>query len=348
MARSLVGLEITEESVRAVEVSTGRTPALLAAGEVPLPRDAARDSEVIDVGSVALALRQLWTSAGIKGRKVTLGVGSRRILVREFTTQAMAPELLRQALPFQVQDLLPVPASQAVLDFYPIAQQGDQVSGLLVAAVSETVEQIIATLGKAKLEVDTVDLVPFGMARIAHRIAQPGETVAMMHLGDHTSHVVVVTDGVPRFVRIIPVDIATTAARREENAYPAGPESEFEAVLEPAGIGGITPRTTSTRASIRSSGASAVSAVNDLVARLRSTVAFFSGREGSSPISEVIVSGAGYAAPGVADALARAFDVPVRPLRLDQIASVGRRELPEELALNCVATVGVLLGEAGR
>ena len=46
MASTLVGLEITEESVRAVEVKRGRTPVLLAAGEVALPKEAARDSEV--------------------------------------------------------------------------------------------------------------------------------------------------------------------------------------------------------------------------------------------------------------------------------------------------------------
>ena len=34
---------------------------------------------------------------------------------------------------------------------------------------------------------------------------------AALHLGDHTSYVVVVQDHVPRFVRIIPIDIATAA-----------------------------------------------------------------------------------------------------------------------------------------
>src|SRR3954452_10670311 len=146
MAKTVVGLEITEESVRAVEVTTGRTPTLVAAGEVPLPAGAAKDSEVLDRDAVAVALRQLWTRAGIKGQKVTLGIGSRRILVREYTTQAMRPDLLKQALPYQVQDLLPVPVNQAVLDFYPVSQEGDQVTGLLVAAVSDTVEELIATM----------------------------------------------------------------------------------------------------------------------------------------------------------------------------------------------------------
>ncbi len=68
-------------------------------------------------------------------------IANRRVLVREHSTAAIAPELLRQALPFQVQDLLPVPpVAQAVLDYYPTGQQGDQLHGLLVAAVSSTIE----------------------------------------------------------------------------------------------------------------------------------------------------------------------------------------------------------------
>ncbi|GAA1948804.1 type IV pilus biogenesis protein PilM [Microbacterium deminutum] len=340
MAKTLVGLEITEESVRAVELTTGRSPSLIAAGEIPLPRAAAKDSEVIDSDAVALALRQLWASAGIKGRRVTLGVGSRRILVREYTTQALSPDLLREALPFQVQDLLPVPVAQAVLDFYPVAQEGDQVSGLLVAAVSETIEEMISTLGKAKLQVDAVDLVPFGLARVAKRVAAPDETVAMIHLGDHTSHVVVATNGIPHFVRIIPVDIATTAVRREDPAY-ATPELELEAMLE-----SVPPRPGGTRASLRSG--TSQPAVTDLAARLRSTLAFFSARPAAPVISTVWVSGAGYAAAGVAETLDRSLDVPAQPVRLDQLVRLGKGALPDELALNAVATAGVLLGEGSR
>ena len=73
MAKTIVGLEITEESVRAAEVSLGRKPQLIAYGEVPLAPESARDSEVLDQGAVAVALRQLWTGARFKSKDVVLG-----------------------------------------------------------------------------------------------------------------------------------------------------------------------------------------------------------------------------------------------------------------------------------
>jgi type IV pilus assembly protein PilM len=341
MVSTRVALEITEESVRAVEVSTGRKRSLVACGEVPLPREAARDSEVLDQDAVAVALRQLWSVAGIRSKSVTLGVGSRRTLVREFTTQAMAPEVLRQALPYQVQDLLPVPVTQAVLDFYPTSQQGDQVTGLLVAAVSETIEEVITSISKAKLHVGAVDFVPFGLARVARGITPPGDTVAMVHLGDHTTYVVVATDGVPIFVRIIPMDLPTTAARRESASAAEGDVTFDDALV--AASSGAPGRT---RATARSATVGDP-LITDMVGRLRSTIAFYASRPASPPISAVSISGAGYLAPGASDALERAFELPLRSIRLGDILAMPT-VLPPDLALNAVSTVGLVLGEGKR
>ena len=344
MASTLVGLEITEESVRAVEVKRGRTPVLLAAGEVALPPEAARDSEVLDRDVVAMALRQLWSTFGIKGREVTLGVGSRRILVREYTTQAMAPELLRQALPFQVQDLLPVPANQAVLDFYPLSQKGDQVSGLLVAAVAETIEQLITTTHarSSRRRRST-------SCRSASRASQsasyvPGETVAMIHIGDHTTHVVIASDGVPQFVRMIPVDVppkrCAGAMRRSSRSggrrRRARPRNRSPDALERHAHPGEPAHGRSRRSSRRRPRRPRPQ--HGLV---------FRRPAGRTANHAACVSGAGYLAPR-----RRRLPGPRRsksrcaPCSLPTSSSSrAGSTLPDELAFNAVSTLGVLLGE---
>lgn len=350
MAKTIVGLEITEEGVRAAEVTVGRSPSLIAWGSVPLPPGAAKDSEIFDQDAVVLALRQLWSRAGIKSRNVTLGIGSRRILVREYTTQAMKPELLKQALPFQVQDLLPVPADQAVLDFYPIAQQGGQISGLLVAAVAETVEQLVATVAKAKLTVDVVDLAPFALTRAVNRVAARGETVAALHLGDHTSYVVVVQDGVPRFVRIIPMEIVTEAVRNRELAALSGEADQAAPVAEEV-FETVPPSDEAPARRLRSGGRVArsigmsESAMSDLVGRLRSTLAFYAGRLGDQPVTRVLLSGAGASVPGVADALAASLPLQVAFVGATEVVG-GKQRRPEgDDSLNLLTTVGLAIGD---
>lgn len=338
MAKTIVGLEVTEECVRGAEITLGRKPQLTSYGEVPLPPDAARDSEILDAGTVAVALRQLWTGARFRSRRAVVGVASRRILVREYTTQAMRPDLMRDALPYQVQDLLPVPASQAVLDFYPLSQEGDQVSGLLVAAVTENIEQIIDALSKVKVRVQAVDLGAFGLARITARLAGPDDTVATVFIGDHTTQVVVSRNGVPLFVRILPIDVATTAVRRHETdaSEPAEPVLAY--------AGGDTDSARRTRGGLRST---TPPGVTDLAARLRSTLAFYATRPHAQPLARMLVTGAGVAADGVLQALNASIDTPIQVVNLDDV--IAGQALPSgELGLNLVGTVGTALGEVGR
>jgi type IV pilus assembly protein PilM len=354
MGKTIVGLEVTEQSVRAAEISLGRKPQLIAYGEVPLPADAAKDSEVLDSGAVAVALRQLWTGAKFKSKDAVLGVASRRILVREYTTQAMRPDLLREALPYQVQDLLPVPASQAVLDFFPLSQTGDQVSGLLVAAVSENIEQIISTLSKVKVKAQAVDLAAFGLARVTAALAAPEGTVATVSIGDHTTQVVISRGGVPLFVRLLPIDVATAAVRRHTTEASASPELELAAITNsaasgavgsPAGNGAGLAAQSRTRGAIR---ANTPPGVSDLAARVRSTLAFFGSRATSEPLTRVFVTGGGAIVDGVLPALTSAIDMPMQVVSVGDVISMSTPPPAGEVALNLVGTVGIALGEVQR
>lgn len=340
MAKTVVAVEITAESVRAAEVTTGRSPVLLAAGEVALPPGAAKDSEVIDREAVALALSQLWSESGIKGRNVTLGVGSRRVLVREHSTPLRNLSQIRQALPFQVQDLLPVPVDQAVLDFCPIADDGAQVHGLLVAAVSETIEELIATLAQAKLHVDSVDLGAFGFVRALGQIAPAGSTALLINIGEQTTQLVIAIDGVPQFVRVMSVDI--TPRREDEqtgfDAIPqAGAESRRSRRRDRGGeltVPDEPALTTDQQA-----------ALVDLAGRLRSTLSFYLAREDSTPIDVAWVSGAGSRYERMRDVLGRIVGVEVRPLAATDVTR-SKSPIEPALAARLLGAAALTLGGA--
>lgn len=343
-AKTIVGLEITEESVRAAEVTTGPSPTLVAFGEVTLPDGAAKDSEVLDKDAVALALQQLWAQSGIKSREVVLAVGSRRILVREYSTPLMSLELIKQALPFQVQDLLPVPVNQAVLDYYPISEENGTVHGLLVAAVAETVEELVETANKAKLHVKSVDLVPFGLARVAKVVGQAGEATIMIHIGDHTTHVVAAVDGVPHFVRIVPAEVATAATARRSTVEIIEEEPmEVAVVTDRGGRASLRVQAAKEQEQAAVSAESAAS-VSDLANRLRSTVQYYATRSGGLRIGGIHVSGAGAANAPLMAALTSALDHPMRTVELGSVLA-AKSAVQGDLALNLVGTLGVVLKE---
>jgi type IV pilus assembly protein PilM len=337
MARTIVSLEITEESVRAVEVTTGRTPVLIAAGEVPLPSGAARDSHVLDPHAVATAVADLWNRAGIRRRRVVLGMGGRDVVVREFSTPTRTAAELRQALPDLAGDLLPMPVADAVMDYFPFAETDGQLRGLLVAAATDTIDTLVSTLAMARLSVDTIDVVPFGLARLSSRLGRLGDATAMVHIGDHTSYVVIAVDGVPQFVSILPIDIPTSAARIRAHSAPIPIVRPRELAL--AGSTATAPLQTTSRRD--SHAAPSVIALAD---RVRSAVSFYRNRPGATRISTVCVSGAGMAAEGVRGELARVLDIAPQTVTAHAIVSMRGAAGPSmDLDLNLVSTIAMTM-----
>jgi type IV pilus assembly protein PilM len=211
--------------------------------------------------------------------------------------------------------------------------------------VSENIEQIISTLGKVKVRAQAVDLAAFGLARVTAPLSSLEETVATVSIGDHTTQVVISRGGVPLFVRLLPLDVATGATRRHSASVV---EAELELVAAGAnGSGNGTGLAAAgrTRGAIR---AATPPGVSDLAARLRSTIAFFGSRPTSVPLTRIFVTGAGAAVEGVMPALGAAIDTPMTVVSVGDVISMSTPPPAGEVALNLVGTVGVALGEVGR
>ena len=89
-------------------------------------------------------------------------------------------------------------------------------------------------------------------------------------------------------------------------------------------------------------------ALGDLVGRMRSTLSFYAGRTGDIPVSRVILTGAGAAAPGVAESLAATLPLPVSFAGVAQVLPVKCTEPTGEIGLDLLTTAGLALGDARR
>jgi type IV pilus assembly protein PilM len=327
MADTVVGLMIVEECVRAAEVRrpASKHPTLVRYGETSLPPGAAGDSEILDSDAVALALRQLWADARFSTKRVVLGLDSRRILERDHQAPRLPLDQIRRALPFQVQDLLPVPVDEAVLDFYPVAEEDEHVRGLLVVAVADMIAEVIETVRKAKLTVDTVDLAPFGLVRAAARRVDPDKTVLVTHVGAHTSFLVVMRAGAPLLTRIVPGGVPVQPS--ESGRHRADPE------LLPASVpaaDGSAPDPADDRL------------VEEFAMRVRGTAEFYVGRAGGK-LDELYVCGEGASHEQVLPALDRLVGVPSKQLSVDDVVTAARSVDTASGCLSLVTPVGLAL-----
>jgi type IV pilus assembly protein PilM len=210
--RTAIGLDIGTSVVRAVELSFGRAGITLERfGQVVLPDGVIRDGQVVEPEPVAACLRQLWSATGLSHKRVVLGVANQRVIVRQVDLPWMPQEELRRSLPMQVGDFLPMDVSSSVLDFFPLSEttdveSGRRLNGLLVAASRDTVVSNVACAEQAGLTVQAVDLTSFAVLRsLGKQAGGQVETEALIDIGARITNIVVHSNGVPVFVRILPM-----------------------------------------------------------------------------------------------------------------------------------------------
>jgi type IV pilus assembly protein PilM len=313
MSQSIVGIDIGRDTIRAVELegTTRARPAIVRAAVVPIPDGAARSGEVRQVTTAATAFRSLWSTGGFRTKNVVIGMGNHRVIARELTVPRLPIDQIRESLPFQVQDMIPVPVGEALLDFYPsseeVTEAGPVVHGLLVAAIKESVEANVAAVQQAGLRPVQVDLIPFALSRVMMRGAHATGTLALVDIGATTTHVVISSDGVPKFVRMIPLggNTLTDAISRKLEISPEQAEIAKRARgLSSAPVSSEKERLTAE---------TIFGGVNELLQGLRNTITYFANTRQGDRIGAVLLSGGASQLPGLATALGEV-------LRLEVIA----------------------------
>jgi type IV pilus assembly protein PilM len=213
VARTRIGVDVGSTAVRVAEVAAGDIPVIVRAAQVPLRPGVVEAGEVRQPEAVAEALRELWSKSGVKSKQVHLGVGNQRVVVREVALPWLPEKELRDTLGFQVQEFIPMPAEEAVLDFDPLGEmdQGGRrmVRILLVAAHKPMVNALVEAALAAKLDPQGVDLSPFAVTRAVGTgdsgldLDSSGDE-AIVDIGAQVTSICVHDRGVTRFVRMLP------------------------------------------------------------------------------------------------------------------------------------------------
>jgi type IV pilus assembly protein PilM len=230
-----------------------------------------------------------------------------------------------------------------VLDFYPISEgateSGPVVHGLLVAAMRDAVLGNVNAIQMAGLNPVEVDLVPFALSRILLGGTQGSGTVAIIDVGANTTTVVVSTEGVPQFVRIIPSggEDLTNALARRLSVTPEQAENMKRAV-------GLT--TASQRPEEREVASIMLELTSELITSLRTTLTYFAGSGQVPAISRIILTGGGSQLIGFGHALAEYTRIPVTAGDPLQSVSVAGPANTGMIANGAGASLTVALGLA--
>jgi type IV pilus assembly protein PilM len=344
MSSTMVGLDIGHNALRGVEVKVNGSgkPSIVRYGEVAVAEEAVRRGEVVDLTACTVAIKKLWSSAHFSTNDVVLGMGGPRVLARDATVPYAPLAFIRESLPFQVQDLLPMPVAEALLDFYPISKEttasGDVAHGLLVAAVREAVTENVAAATRAGLTAVKVDLIPFAVVRALLPAGASIGHVVILDIGADTTNLIITLDGVPRLVRILAIgsrDIDAALMNRLGM-------SAMDANTAKHGLGvaalGVQPE-------LRPAFEVIQQTVGELLASIRNTLSYYLNSKPGTQLDRVVVAGGGARLEGFAYALQEATGLPVSVGDIAAVATPSR-SVVEQLDSGALTAMTTALGLA--
>jgi type IV pilus assembly protein PilM len=184
---AVAGLDIQPGFVGAVQARVNGSIVAQRAAVLPLPADAVREGEVVDEADLSRVLRDLFANERFT-KRVRVGVANQRTVMRTLELPPMTDRKeLAAAVQFQAQDQVPMPLSNAVLDFHPLGivetPAGPRQHVVLVAAQRDMIEHLLAAVRGAGLQPVGIDLSAFALIRSLHQ-PEPGADA------DHVSRVV--------------------------------------------------------------------------------------------------------------------------------------------------------------
>lgn len=346
--KNAIGLDIGTSGVRAARVSFGRSgPQLDGFGQVPLPAGAVSYGEISDPVAVSTAIAQLWRAARLGGKKVAVGVANQKVVVRPIDLPFMEQDELRGAIQFQVQEYIPIPIEEAVLDFQVLEEFLTETNErmmrvLLVAGQRDMINEYVATVQKAGLDPVAIDHIPFALIRALAETGGglgPAGGEAIIDVGAGVTSIVVHEGGIPRFARTLLVGganitdaIASGLGVSFEDAEGIKQRMSLGSVAD-AASGEAAPRILEQRTA-------------DLVEEIRGSLDYYLAQTDATRISRVLLTGGGAKMAGLAGRLSSAIRLPVEPGRVLQRLRMGRLGLTEAQLIEAEPLMGAAVGLA--
>jgi type IV pilus assembly protein PilM len=203
----VVGLDIQPGLIAAVQARVNGSVLAERAAAVALAADTVRDGEVTDVPALSEALRELFANSGL-GKRVRVGVANQRTVLRTLELPPVTDRKeLATAVGFVAQDQVPMPLSNAVMDFHPLGvidtPAGPRQRVVLVAAQRDMVERLLAAVRGAGLRPEGIDLSAFALIRSLYTPEGEG-TGRVLYLNvDGLTNLAIAEGLVCRFTRVV-------------------------------------------------------------------------------------------------------------------------------------------------
>lgn len=302
--RTAVGVSIGTDAIRAAEVRPGRAVRVRACAAVATP-PGAEDWEG-ETPALAAGLRAAWTAGGFRSKAMVPVLDGRHAVIRLGEFPDLAPRDLRRAACLDIEELLPYPLGEALVNVLPIDTHPAEGTGtaeepalrrhLIVAIRRDIVTHLRGIAAAAGLRVVGVDLSPLSLARALPPLEPVDDRAPrselLVDLAADVTHLVVRVGDRTRFVRVLP------SANDDDDALLA---SELEMQL--SSIAHFRGEQSATE--------TGMSLLHPVIVGIRSTIDYYQSLPDNPVIGGAIVAGTSPTRSSTAESLASQFGLEV-------------------------------------
>jgi Tfp pilus assembly PilM family ATPase len=202
---SSIGLDIGHSAVKVAVLEGSR---MTAWAVVDLPPGAVQGGLVRDVQGVAEIVRQAARITGLADRPVYSALSGAVCVVRRLNLPHLSGRVLRGAIRWEAERVLPYPFDQSVVDYRVLGTSmngaGQELDILMVGARAEAVQSYVATLQSAGVRMGGLDVKPLARARALDQDLDSSAAV-ILHVGSESLEFTAVDERGVRFTRTVPI-----------------------------------------------------------------------------------------------------------------------------------------------
>jgi len=194
-----VGLDIGSDNLKAVEIEVNDKAAKI----INLGMKNIQD---IDAAHIPRAIKDLLKEINVSEKKVNISISGENVVARYLSLPRMAPEELKKAMEFQIEDHIPFKAEEVYTDYRIIGddpRSKNRMQVFLVAARKELIEAKSKLVQEAglKAQVVTMDALAIKNTLYFNYPQQNDANIAILNIGNKTTNIIITKNKTPYFVR---------------------------------------------------------------------------------------------------------------------------------------------------
>lgn len=340
--KNLVGLDIGSSSVKAVELEKkGNTVQLMSLGYENLQPDTIVDGQIMELNNVSNVISNIFNEHTIKTHRVAAGVSGHSVIVKNIVLPQMSEEELQESFSWHAEEHIPFDIADVNLDYQVTRNSSDALHVLMAACKSDKIANVKQAIQLAGKQPVIIDIDAFALQNCYELNYQPktGEVVALLNIGAATININILNGTRSLFARDASVGGSqyTSLLQRELGLTFEQAESVKRGMPLPEGIESrpIQP---------------IIETVSDILAlEVRKTMDFYraTAEEGGA-IQKILVAGGGSKLPGLAEYLAKRFEIPVEIFNPFKEIEVDARKFDPEYMREVIPEMAVAVGLALR